>query len=137
MHLQPQTKDSSSTAILVTSAACLALVPGSVCMAGVCWQSSCKQTLAKMEHMQAHTDSGAPIFATVLQAQPKQKLRANRPNDMTCPLCMFVAGKVSSSRMQAPACVHLSLKRGSRATLTPQPVDTSTQLDMPRACCQV
>jgi len=30
----------------------------------------------------------------VLQSPAKQ-LRANRPNDMTCPLCMFVAGKVS------------------------------------------
>jgi hypothetical protein len=39
-----------------------------------------------------------------LQAQPKHQLKANRPNDMTCPLCMFVAGKVRS-----PACTAARL----------------------------
>lgn len=60
VNARQQTKNSSSTASLVTSAACLARAPGSVCLAGECWQCSCKQTPVKMEHMQAHTD-GVPI----------------------------------------------------------------------------
>lgn len=30
----------------------------------------------------------------LLQKEAKQQLHANKPNDMVCPLCMFVAGKV-------------------------------------------
>jgi hypothetical protein len=33
------------------------------------------------------------VFRTIfLQAQPKQ--HSSRPNDVTCPLCMYVAGKL-------------------------------------------
>lgn len=35
-----------------------------------------------------------PAVMSVLQVQRHQQLKANRPNDVTCPLCMFVAGQV-------------------------------------------
>jgi saposin len=44
----------------------------------------------------------APHVTNPFKAQPKNQLHANRPNDMTCPLCMFVAGKVKE-QMADPA----------------------------------
>jgi hypothetical protein len=37
-------------------------------------------------------------------AAKKQQLRANKPNDMTCPLCMFVAAKVRRQWGVSPHC---------------------------------
>ena len=43
------------------------------------------------------------------QMQPHHELRASRPNDMTCPLCMFVAAKVGEP--PCSCCSHASPKR--------------------------